>query len=78
MQLFHLKSNKGDINFVSLLQLTEKETKEIPYALGGEQTFLSVLDHTHTHTHPPGDHNKIYRYYSCDRLTTSVRPHCCS
>ena len=52
MQLFHLKSNKGDINFVSLLQLTEKETKEIPYALGGEQTFLSVLDHTHTHTHP--------------------------
>lgn len=51
MQLFHLKSNKGDINFVSLLQLTEKETKEIPYALGGEQTFLSVLDHTHTHTH---------------------------
>lgn len=35
------------MNFAPLLQLVEKEAKEVPSALGGEQ-ILSTLDNTHT------------------------------
>ena len=63
------------MNFAPLLQLVEKEAKQAPSALGGEQ-IQSMLGNTHKKKHPLGDHNQTYRYYSYERVPTSALTYC--